>query len=249
MAAPKVQAVLAEPKKEKKKSKIQQALEQAAEDHKREMTRRRIELARSGVRSYYTRRFSDAVKAFQMYLKILENWKNVPEGKLNPSYFDVKKDQAELLLITGVYWDLVKLYDHTRTKNREREFSHYLDQYIIFSKNMPHQALCAETLRKYISNKEPVHLEEFKRAYQVIQVTSRCFVATSLLDVSDPETLGRLRGFRDRVLKRNVYGRGFVAWYYRRGPGLASLVEKMPWIVRRGLGLGLDTIGWFLRQR
>src|SRR4051812_24538359 len=81
--------------------------------HRLAMLRRRIELAQSGVRAFEEKRITEAVKNFRSYIRILEDWKGVPEGKLTPAHFDVTKDVAELLLISGVYWDLTKLYDRT----------------------------------------------------------------------------------------------------------------------------------------
>lgn len=224
------------------RTKIQASIDLAQEEHRRELLRRRIELARHGVRSYQLRRLGEAVRAFHTYLRILEDWKGVPEGGLNPSVFDIKKDVPELLLISGVYWDLLKLYDRTRSPSKQKEFFHYLEKYIVFSKGMPFQPLAAETLRKYISNEKPVHREDFKNAYKMLTGSS-CFVATSLMDVSQEGTLPRLREFRDRVLQRSRSGRKFIAWYYSNGPEIASRVDRLPARVRSILGGTLDVVG------
>ncbi len=223
------------------RSRIQSVIEQAEQEHRRLLLRKRIELANAGVRAYQTKHFSDAVKSFHSYLRILEDWKGVAEGGLSPAHFDAQKDVAELLLISGVYWDLAKLYDRTKSQARQSEFARYMEKYILFSKGMPFQALCAETLRKYIATEKPLHRAEFKNAYKLLGGTD-CFVATALADVSSPETLPRLRRFRDETLAKHAYGRVFVAWYYRVGPGIAALTEKFPEPVRRRLGFVLDRV-------
>lgn len=212
--------------------------------HRLAMLRRRIELAQAGVRAFETKKFPEAVKNFHSYLRILEDWKSVPEGKLTPSHFEVKADVAELLLISGVYWDLTKLYDRTKSVDKQREFKHYLEKYIMFSRGMPFQHVCLETMRKYINNDKPIHKAEFKNAYKLLGGTSLCFVATSLMDVCEPDTMPRLRQFRDERLYSSPWGRAFIRWYYRNGPKLAAAVDRAPQGVRRGMGRGLD---WFSR--
>ena len=110
------------------RDRIQAQIDQAAEAHRRELFRHRIELARGGVRSYALRRIPEAVRAFSTYIQILEDWKKVPEGGLTPALFDPKDDAAELLLISGVYWDLVKLYDRTKSAERYAEFMGYIEK-------------------------------------------------------------------------------------------------------------------------
>jgi P2-related tail formation protein len=230
------------------KTKIQQMIDHAHDEHKREMLRRRIDLARQGVRHYEQRHIPEAVKAFHTYIRILEDWKGVPEGGLSPNLFDVKLDVPELVLISGVYWDLVKLYDRTKSKEREKEFRHYLQKYILFTKGLPYQALGAETMRKYISNEKPVHRDEFKNAYRVI-TNSKCFVASALVDVTAEPTIGRLRAFRDEVLLSAPAGRRFVAWYYVFGPKIADKITAWPRFVRRFIGVGLDFLALLLSAK
>lgn len=214
--------------------------------HRLAMLRRRIELAQSGVRAFETHKITEAVKNFHSYLRILEDWKGVPEGKLTPSHFDVKTDVPELLLISGVYWDLAKLYDRTRSPDKQREFFHYLEKYTLFSQGMPFQHVCLETMRKYISNDKPVHKAEFKNAYKMLGGGSTCFVATSLMDVCDAETLPRLRHFRDHNLSASEGGRAFIRWYYRNGPRLAAAADRSPQALRVGMGRALDWLAWAL---
>src|SRR5262245_10903887 len=138
--------------------RIQKQIEDAERDQQRRLFRQRIDIANAGVRAYQNKRFQEAVLNFTQYLRVLENYKNVPEGGLNPSCFDLKGDAAELLLISGIYWDLAKLYDRTTTPGRFKEFMVFLEKYVLFSKGMPFEALCAETMRKYIYVEKPVHL-------------------------------------------------------------------------------------------
>lgn len=218
-------------------------MEYAEKMHRLAMLRRRIQLASAGVHAYSQGKIPEAVKNFHSYLRILEDWKSVSEGKLSPSLFNVETDVAELLLISGVYWDLSKLYDRTNSPDKQREFMHYLEKYIMFSKGMPFQHVCLETMRKYISNDKPVHKAQFLNAYKVMGgKPSPCFVATSLVDVCDEATLTRLRMFRDVRLRRTAPGRAFIRWYYRNGPRMAAWADRQPQFLRRLMGRALDRL-------
>jgi hypothetical protein len=205
------------------------------------MLRTRINLAKAGVAAYDDSRAADAVKAFQAYIRVLEDWKGVHEGAIVPALFDQRREVAELLLISGVYWDLVKLFDRTKSAAKQRDFLHYMEKFILFSQGMPYETVCRETLRKYISTERPVHLAEFKNAYKVLG-GGKCFVATALMEHSDPQTIPRLRAFRARALMRSPTGRAFVRWYYRRGPALAARVERLPVPARRAMASALDIL-------
>ena len=225
----------------KMRDQIEASIEKARAQHRRELFRKRIDLARQGVRLYQNRKLPDAVRAFHTYIGILEDWKSVPPGGLHPGLFDVKNDLPELLLISGVFWDLAKLYDRTKSPEKQREFHEYLEKFVIFTRGMPFQALAAETMRKYISIQNPVHRGAFKSAYKQIALT-QCFVATALFDVSEPETVDTLRSFRERILRPRRLGRVFIRFYEAWSPGLAIQSDAWPHAVRRIAGRTLDGI-------
>jgi hypothetical protein len=228
------------------RKRIEKTIELAEEERKRKLAVLRLEHARTGIAAMKKRKYGDAVRAFQSYLKTLEDLKGVPEGGLSPAVFDTKKDQQELLMISGVYWDLVKLFDRTRSAQKRAEFLRYVEKYLLFSKGMPFQPLCAESLRKYISSDKAIHRSEFSNAYRILSI-SRCFIATELVDVIDVETLPTLRGWRDDVLLHSWGGRRFVSWYYRNGPVIAEWVARRPSWARRGLGFVLDQVSFLIR--
>jgi hypothetical protein len=223
------------------RKRVQEAIEKAEAEQKHRLQVARIDLAKQGIRAFQQNRQSESARKLAAYIRILEDWKGVEEGDLTPSLFDAKKDAAELLLISGVYWIMVQIFDRTKDNKPRKEFLHYLEKYIVFCKGMVYQRLCAETLRKYISMGKSRNKAELKNAYKMIGVT-KCFIATALVDVTDPQTLPRLRRFRDEVLKEKAAGRLFIAWYYRQGPRLAEFVDGKPEIFRRTMGRALDLI-------
>jgi hypothetical protein len=227
------------------RKKLERDIEQAEEDKKRKLRVQRLEHARAGISAYQKRRLSEAVKHFKNYIHVLEELNRLPPGGLLPTHFDLKKDLSELLMISGVYWDLVKLYDRTRSKERYQEFAGYLEKYVVFSKGMPFQHLCAEALRKYIVSEKPIHRDEFKNAYRALS-TYKCFVASALVDVTDEQTIPRLRDFRDQWLVRFYFGRLFIEAYYELGPLLSQAVTALPFGLRRVLGKALDHLAKLL---
>ena len=226
------------------RDKIQASIDAAKEQNRRDLMRRRIELARTGLKCYTEKKYPEAVKAFVTYIRILEDWKGLASGGLHPSSFDAKRDVAELLLINNVYWHLVKLYDQTgfsKTGKTTSEFSHYLQKFVLFTKGQPFAPLSGETLRKYIKNTKLRHPKDFKIAYKTI-TGAKCFVATALVDVTEDETLARLRTFRDQRLRKTKSGRWLIATYYKVGPYLATATDYLPASVRKVMGLGLDLL-------
>ncbi|PKN36547.1 MAG: hypothetical protein CVU62_14585 [Deltaproteobacteria bacterium HGW-Deltaproteobacteria-2] len=55
-----------------------------------------------------------------------------------------------------------------------------------------------------------------------------CFIATAAFGSALAGQVEILRQLRDRYLLTNAFGRKFVAWYYRIGPGAASYIEGKP---------------------
>jgi hypothetical protein len=221
------------------RNSVENALEVALEERRKKLLNHRIDLARSGIAAYKKGAMVEAVRAFHQYLRIVEEIKDVIEGGLTPTHFDMKSELPEVLMISGIYWDLVKIYDRTKSASSQREFFHFMEKYIAFSRGMPFQPVCAESLRKYIQNEKPFHRTEFKNAYHILSI-SKCFIATSLVDVTQSATLPTLRKFRDQVLKKSKLGRQFVALYYRHAPPIAERVNLWPHSIRFLLGKGLD---------
>ncbi|HUP55818.1 MAG TPA: CFI-box-CTERM domain-containing protein [Bdellovibrionota bacterium] len=223
------------------RKQIEKALQKAEKEKLLQGARKRLDVAMAGVKANEEHRWVDAVKAYHAYLKVLEELKGVGEGGLVPSHFDLKKEVGELLLVVGVYWDLTKIFDHTNSPDKYKEFKGYLDKFMLFSRGLPHEPMCREMLRKYLRRDKPRHAREFREAYRSISQDG-CFVATALVDMNDEETLPRLRALRDERLSKSIGGRAFIAAYYRLGPAAAWAVSRMPEKARQLLGRVVDAI-------
>jgi hypothetical protein len=230
------------------RTKIQESMDAMKEQRLRDLFRKRLDVARTGVHSFQGKKAGESAKAFRSYLAILEEWKGVGPWGLHPGLFDQKKDFAELLLICGVYWDLAKVFDKTRNPKNHQECVKYLDKFIVFSKGLPHQVLAAETLRKYISNNKAIHRADFVNAYKRV-AEDKCFVVTALVDEVDEATLHRLRDFRDEVLAQSWMGRGFVRGYYFVGPWIAAGLDRAPKLVRKTVAQTLDRVAGFVSKK
>lgn len=54
-----------------------------------------------------------------------------------------------------------------------------------------------------------------------------CFVATSAFDGADHPTVVKLRRYRDDYLIHSSLGRWFINWYYKSGPKMAEILDKV----------------------
>jgi hypothetical protein len=222
------------------RKKVKAQVEKAERERLMFLFQKRMELARSGAIFFREGKVKDAVQNYYSYLEILEKTKKVPRGGLEPRLFDQQKDIAELLLLSGVYWDLSKLHDRVKIQDKTK-LVFYLDRFVMFSKGLPFQHISSELIRKYLVNSLPKNRKEFKDAH--IQLGGgQCFIATAVEDYCEPETLPALRKFRDEVLLKNFAGRGFVKVYYKLGPNCARIVLRTPEKFQRALARVFNTI-------
>jgi len=226
--------------------RIEKQLKRQAEEQRREMLRKRIEIAKDGVRLAAQGNLIDSMKKYQQYLLILEMWKKCGRDGLTPDMFDKQRDVYEMVLISGIYWDLAKLYDRAKSVDQRNEMNSALKKNAIFSKGFPYQPLSAETLRRYLGSGKCKHKVEFKKAYQTLS-GDKCFIATSLVDVCEPATLPRLREFRDRRLMATRPGRAFVRIYYRWGEPASRALDRCPASVRERIARLLDRVARKIR--
>lgn len=223
------------------RSRIEKQLRRQQEEQRKELLRKRVDIAKEGLRLMQTGHVVEAIKHYQQYILILEFWKKCGRDGLTIDHFDRSKDLYEIVLLSGIYWDMAKLYDRAKREDQKEELNLCLSKYVTFSKGMPFQPLSGEALRRYLGSGRCRHRVEFKRTYAAL-TGERCFIATSLLDVTDPLTIIRLRNFRDGQLRHRRAGRVFIILYYRYSRLAVPVLDRAPHIVRKFLGLILDKI-------
>jgi hypothetical protein len=98
-----------------------------------------------------------------------------------------------------------------------------------FTLGQPFQTFAAENLRKFVRYRKSIRNKgEFWATYEAIRVKKFCAVATWAYESADAPEVRRLRRFRDEKLSRNVFGRGFVRWYYRNGSSVVRAMNAVP---------------------
>lgn len=223
------------------KKQVELQLKQAEDENRRNLLEKRIGYVTAGLKAYEAKKVTEAVINYQSFIKILEGVKGVSPGGLTPSHFDREKELGDLLLLVGIYWDLTKLFDHTKSDARKQEFMQYLEKFVLFSKGTSWQPMCAEILRRYLAAEKPKHRAEFRNAYQLIG-DGKCFIVTALMQETRFETLPILWRFRDEVLMNYGAGRAFVRVYYFVGPRIAARIEKLPSGGRKTIGRAVDLV-------
>ena len=206
----------------RKKYKAQ--IEQAAREKHIASFNHRMELAKQGVDACKRKDYRAALQFHHAYLDSLEKAKG---GDLTPKSFDQKSEAAEMLMITGVYWDLAKVYDRIGQKNNSK-VKLMINKFVLFSKGMNYQRLSQEMLRKLLTNDRPVNRALFKEAYVKLG-GGRCFIATAVEEHCETESVLVLKRFRDEILLKNNFGRAFVRIYYKIGPIIAIHLIRSPW--------------------
>ncbi|MBU6153615.1 MAG: hypothetical protein KGP28_04870 [Bdellovibrionales bacterium] len=208
------------------RKKVKAQMEKAKRERMAKLLTKRMEYARNGATAFKAGNLEEALRNYFGYIEILEKIKEVGRDELQPKNFDLKNDMAELLLLTGVYWDLSKIHDLGGKKSYDR-FRFYLDRFTMFSRGMPFQHVSAELIRKFLVNGSPRNRKELKNAHLQLG-GGKCFLATAVEDHLPARTLPRLRQFRDLRLMESAAGRCFVGAYYFVGPWIARVLIRTP---------------------
>ena len=110
---------MAEDNKPKQESRLT-AVERAEQERREKMWEMRKALLQRGHRAMQVKQYGDAAVSYEKYLRILELVFNVPQGNLTPEVFKEASKTAEMSIVAGVYWDLMRIYD-TSQKFSDRQ--------------------------------------------------------------------------------------------------------------------------------
>lgn len=218
--------------------RLEKQLARQQEEKRKELLRKRIEIAKEGVALYKAGQVIGAMRRYSQYILILEMWKKCGKGGLGPEHFDNKKDLFETVLISGIFWDFSRLYDKSKRPEQRADLRMYLQKYVAFSKGFPYQPLSKEALRRYLNSGRCTHVDDFKWAYKQLG-GEKCFIAHALIYELDWQDIRILMDFRDQVLNRSRAGRAFVRVYYGIAPFFAKQIEKLPTAVKKLLARGV----------
>ncbi len=186
----------------------------------------RLKYLRRGQEAFQAKEVSKAVQFYASYLKALSDFFGISENHLDPKFFDLTKDKAELLLISQVYWDLSKAYD--RSPGLQSECIRCLSQFVKFTIGFKHQHINANLLKKYLRNNSAVNQQAFKGAFTKIQVDSKkCYIATYAFGENHHIT-NSLRLFKSDYLNNSSIGNKLIEVYYSISPKIIQFSNHNP---------------------
>ncbi len=218
---------------EKVRARIQQAYHKMQDKKKRELWGRRVELVKNGVKAVAKKDYTSALRNFKEYLSILETHYRVQPNGLSPALFNSKKEAGDILLISGIYWDMAKIYDMFEGKTAELQMC--LNKYVEFSIGRPHHVMSSETVRKYLKSDKSKHKVAFESALTTLRSTmKKCFIASAVYGPNSMQ-VNILQDYRDNILQNYFLGRLFVLSYYKISPLILKILirsEKLTSFVR-----------------
>ncbi len=196
----------------------------AKEDNRLQLWRSRVNLVKQGKLLMQTRKFAEAAAAYEKYLRVLEIVYDRKTNDLSPQLFSNQARKQEIMVISSVYWDLMRIYDTSaRYGDRQRRAAEKLAEFARFTPVFANIARKAESQVRNAKNKDA-----YKYFLKLINASRpRCFIATSAFDGRSPEVI-QLCHFRDGFLSHRPWGRSFIFQYYRHSPRLAEFLDAHP---------------------
>ena len=214
---------------EKLEAQIRDAEKRRQERQFLEELSKRITIAREGRAFIERKNYPAAMASYWRFLSITARSFNVQVEELTPTLFEEKRRVAESLIISSIFFDLLKMLDKLESDSAREERQLYQRLFLRFTKGMPFQHFAAENIRKHlVYSNSIVNKAEFWATYKAIVGKSFCIVASWAFDSETCSEVARLRRFRGEVLMRRAWGRSFARAYYRHGALLASSLAKVP---------------------
>lgn len=199
------------------------AQEKAKDDRKVKLWKSRTTLVRQGHNQMANKLYSEAAISYEKYLKLVEMVFDCPKGQLTPQMLKEAAKTTELTVISGVYWDLVRVYDTSdQYGDRQKHAAKQLGAFVPFTPIFP------DIVRKaLIFQRQARHPEVVKQFLVAANAKrSRCFVATSAFNSPVQDEVLILRQFRDHKLRPTPWGRWFIKRYYAYSPAIACFLDK-----------------------
>lgn len=201
--------------------------DKALHDRKQKLWQSRVPLVRNGQAMMSNKLYSDAAVCYEKYLRVLELTFDCKPGQLSPESLKESAKTAELTVIAGTYWDLLRIYDsNSKYLDRQKHSAVQLAKFINYTPIYP------DVLKKAgIFLKQAKHPDVVKMfiAHAKLKRT-RCFIATSAFEIPVSVEVQFLRSYRDRILKGSFLGRKFILLYYSVSPTIASFLDHQVWL-------------------
>ena len=204
--------------------------ERAKDMKKKRLWQNRVALVRNGHTLMKNNLHSEAAVSYEKYLRLVEMVFNCGPAQLTPEMLKEAAKTAELTVITGVYWDLVRIYDSSdKYGGRQKIAARQLAKFVSYTPIFGDLVKKAQSFMK--TARHPEVIKSFLVASKAQR--TRCFVATSAFESPLADEVVFLRDFRDQKLKSHSLGRTFVFYYYKISPSVACFLDKQhnrfPW--------------------
>ncbi len=214
---------------EKLEAQIRDAEKRRQERQFLEELSKRITIAREGRAFIEKRNYPQAMASYRRFLSITAKSFEVQVEDLAPSLFEEKRRVAESLIISSIFFDLLKILDKLNSDSAREERRLYHKLFLRFTKGMPFQHFAAENIRKHLVYSSAIlNKPEFWNTYKALVGRSFCIVASWAFDSGDCPEVQSLRKFRSEVLMRSAWGRTLTRLYYKYGHLLAGALSRIP---------------------
>ncbi len=203
------------------------AQQRAKEDRKKKLWQARVSLVKKGHQLMANNLFSEAAVSYEKYIKLLEVVFDAPPGNLTPEALKEAARTAELTVIAGVYWDLIRIYDTSdKYGDRQKQAARQLSKFVPYTPILPDLMKKAQVFMR--ASRHPEIIKSFLVSAK--KQRTRCFIATSAFEAPFAIEVQILRSFRDTKLKHSFWGRKFVYFYYQTAPIIACFLDKQAWL-------------------
>ncbi|AGH94359.1 CFI-box-CTERM domain-containing protein [Pseudobdellovibrio exovorus] len=206
---------------------ILMAQERANSERKGKLWQSRIALVKKGHSLMANNMYSEAAMTYEKYLRLLEIVFDCKTGQLTPEALKEAAKTAELTVIAGVYWDLLRIYDSSeKYTDRQKHSAVQLAKFINYTPVFPDIMKKAEAFLKQAKHPDIVKIFMTNAKKQ----RARCFIATSAFQTPTAIEVQFLRLYRDQNLKSSFFGRKFIFAYYKTSPTIARFLDRNTWL-------------------
>lgn len=203
------------------------AQERAKDDRKKKLWSSRVALVKQGNALMSNKLLNEAAVSYEKYLRMLELIFDCKTGQLSPESLKESAKTAELTIIAGVYWDLLRIYDTSdQFADRQRHAASQLAKFINYT---PVYSDIMKKANVFVKNARNPDVVRFFMG-QAKKKRTRCFIATSAFETPNALEVQYLRVFRDNTLKNSYWGRKFVYIYYKTSPAIAEFLDSQFWL-------------------
>lgn len=201
------------------------AKQKARQQQIKTMWDKRIQLIRQGRIYMQQKMFAEAAVSYEKYIRVLEIAFTLEPGQLTPDLFKDPAHKKEITLISGVYWDLFRIYDtNPRHLERMQVSAKKLAEFVRYSPVFPDIIKRAQNFKRTAKN--PQVVGQFLKLVNADR--ARCFIATAAFQDPTAEPVLFFRAIRDAYLRKTSVGRRLIAIYYFVSPWLSQKLDHSP---------------------